>query len=79
MADKVSKITMLQRSPTYYMSAPDQRAFDGFIKKITTDRLGYFLIRWKNILLGRFFVSQIKNKPEKWKNFLINGVKEQLG
>ena len=79
MADKVSKITMLQRSPTYYMSAPDQRAFDGFIKKITTDKLGYFLIRWKNILLGRFFVSQIKNKPEKWKNFLINGVKEHLG
>ena len=79
MADKVSKITMLQRSPTYYMSAPDQRAFDGFIKKVTTDKLGYFLIRWKNILLGRFFVSQIKNKPEKWKNFLINGVKEHLG
>ena len=44
MADKVSKITMLQRSPTYYMSAPDQRAFDGFIKRFTTDKLGYFLI-----------------------------------
>ena len=54
MADKVSKITMLQRSPTYYMSAPDQRPFDGFIKKFTTEKLGYFLIRWKNILLGRF-------------------------
>ena len=79
MADKVSKITMLQRSPTYYMAAPDQRAFDGFIKRFTTDKLGYFLIRWKNILLGRFFVSQIKSKPEKWKNFLINGVKEYLG
>ena len=79
MADKVSKITMLQRSPTYYMAAPDQRPFDGLIKKFTSDKLGYFLIRWKNILLGRFFVSQIKNKPEKWKNMLIDGVKQHLG
>ena len=79
MADKVSKITMLQRSPTYYMSAPDQRPFDGIIKKFTTDRIGYFLIRWKNILLGRFFVSQIKKKPEKYKDLLIQGVKSQLG
>ena len=79
MAEKVSKITMLQRSPTYYMSAPDQRPFDGFIKKFTTEKLGYFLIRWKNILLGRFFVSQIKNKPERWKKLLIDGVREHLG
>ena len=79
MADKVSKITMLQRSPTYYMSAPDQRPFDGIIKKFTTDRIGYFLIRWKNILLGRFFVSQIKKRPEKYKDLLIQGVKSQLG
>ena len=79
MAEKVSKITMLQRSPTYYMSAPDQRPFDGFIKKFTTEKLGYFLIRWKNILLGRFFVSQVKNKPERWKKLLIDGVREHLG
>jgi len=79
MAEKVSKITMLQRSPTYYMSAPDQRPFDGIIKKFTSDKLGYLLIRWKNILLGRFFVSQVKNKPEKWKNMLIDGVKQHLG
>ena len=79
MADKVSKITMLQRSPTYYMSAPDKRPFDGIIKKFTTDRIGYFLIRWKNILLGRFFVSQIKKKPNKYKDMLIQGVKSQLG
>ncbi len=78
MAEKVSHITMLQRSPTYYMSAPDKRPLDSFIQKITTDRLGFFLIRWKNILLGRIFVNQIKKNPEKWKEFLINGVKENL-
>lgn len=79
MAEEVSHITMLQRSPTYYMAAPDQSVLDEFIKKITTDKLGFFLIRWKNILLGRFFVSQVKKKPLKYKEMLINGVKEHLG
>ena len=79
MADKVSHITMLQRSPTYYMSAPDERPFDSAIKRFTSDKVGYFLIRWKNILLGRFFVTQIKKHPGRYRNFLINGVREHLG
>ena len=72
MADRVSHITMLQRSPTYYMSAPDERPFDSAIKRFTSDKVGYFLIRWKNILLGRFFVTQIKKHPGRYRNFLIN-------
>ena len=79
MADKVSHITMLQRSPTYYMSAPDERPFDSTIKRFTSDKVGYFLIRWKNILLGRFFVTQIKKHPGRYRNFLINGGREHLG
>ena len=77
MAEKVSHITMLQRSPTYYMSAPDERPFDGLIKKFTTDRLGYFLIRWKNILLEDFCIAD-KEKPENGENFL-SGVRNHLG
>ena len=70
---------MLQRSHTYYMSAPDERPFDSTIKRFTSDKVGYFLIRWKNILLGRFFVTQIKKHPGKYRNFLIEGVREHLG
>jgi len=79
MAEEVSHITMLQRSPTYYMAAPDQSGLDEFLKRFTTDKIGYFLVRWKNILLGRFFVSQVKKKPLKYKEMLINGVKDLLG
>ena len=45
MAEKVSHITMLQRSPTYFMTPPDTNGIDTFLKKYTTDKIGYFLVR----------------------------------
>ena len=79
MAEKVSHITMLQRSPTYYMAAPDQSGLDEFLKRFTTDKIGYSLARWKNILLGRFSVSQVMKHPLKHKEMLNNGLKDLLG
>jgi len=78
MADKVSKITMLQRSPTYYFAAPDEDVIGNFIKRFTTDRLGYFLVRWKNILMQRFMLARLRKYPQKTKEMLINLVREQL-
>ena len=78
MADKVSKITMLQRSPTYYFAAPDEDVIGNFIKRFTTDRLGYFLVRWKNILMQRFMLARLRKYPQKTKEMLINLVRKQL-
>jgi len=79
MAEKVKHITMLQRSPTYYFAAPDEDAIGNFIKRFTTDRLGYFLVRWKNILMGRFMLSRMRKNPEKIKTMLIDQVRDHLG
>ena len=79
MAEKVKHITMLQRSPTYYFAAPDEDVIGNFIKKFTTNRLGYFLVRWKNILLGRFMLSRMRKNPEKVKTQLIDQVRGHLG
>ena len=79
MAEKVKHITMLQRSPTYYFAAPDEDVIGNFIKRFTTNRLGYFLVRWKNILLGRFMLSRMRKNPEKIKTMLIDQVRDHLG
>ncbi len=79
MADKVEHITMLQRSPTYFMSAPDKDMIGNFLKKIFPQRLAFFLTRWKNILLGNFFYNRCVKNPDKVKEMLINGVRDQLG
>ena len=79
MAEKVKHITMLQRSPTYYFAAPDEDKIGNFIKKFTSDRLGYFLVRWKNILMQRLMLNRLRKNPEKTKQMLIDHVREHLG
>tara|TARA_B100000029_G_scaffold513205_2_gene612020 strand:- start:2063 stop:3532 length:1470 start_codon:yes stop_codon:yes gene_type:complete len=79
MADKVEHITMLQRSPTYFMSAPDRDMIGNFLKKILPQKTAFFLTRWKNILLGSFFYNRCIKNPDKVKDMLINGVRDQLG
>ena len=79
MADQVDQITMLQRSPTYFMAAPDKDMIGNFFKKIFRQKTAYFLTRWKNILLGNFFYNRCVKNPEKVKEMLINGVKDHLG
>ena len=79
MASETSHITMLQRSPTYYMAAPDQDSIGNLIKKILPEKTAYFLVRWKNILMGRVLFILLKRYPQKFKDNLINGVREHLG
>jgi len=79
MADQVDQITMLQRSPTYFMAAPDKDMIGNFFKKIFPQKTAYFLTRWKNILLGNFFYNRCVKNPEKVKEMLINGVRDHLG
>ena len=79
MADQVDQITMLQRSPTYFMAAPDKDMIGNFFKKIFSQKTAYFLTRWKNILMGNFFYNRCVKNPEKVKEMLINGVRDHLG
>jgi cation diffusion facilitator CzcD-associated flavoprotein CzcO len=79
MADQVEHITMLQRSPTYFISAPDKDMIGNFFKKIFSQKTAYFLTRWKNILMGNYFYKRCVNNPEKVKEMLINGVRAHLG
>ena len=70
---------MLQRSPSYVVSAPGEDSWSNALNKIFPTRLTYFLIRWKNVLrtsLG-FYLS--RKYPAKVKERLINLVREELG
>lgn len=79
MADKAAKVTMLQRSPTYVASRPDEDAFANFLRKILPEKLAYRLTRFKNIEMQRFFYNRTKTHPEKVKTALLKMVREQLG
>ena len=49
LAKKASLVTMLQRSPTYIMTAPQKDVIANTLRKILPLKLAYALSRWKNI------------------------------
>ena len=79
IAESAKQTTMLQRSPSYVISAPAEDSWNNALNKIFPVKFTYFLIRWKNILrtIIGFYLS--RKYPERIKERLINLVREELG
>lgn len=78
MAEKTEHITMLQRSPTYYMIRPNKNPLGNFIRKITNNTVAYYVMRWQNINMQSFFFKRARKYPQRVKDFLIGLVKDHL-
>ena len=78
MAEKTKHITMLQRSPTYYMIRPNKNPLGNFIRKITNNTVAYYVMRWQNINMQSFFFKRARKYPQRVKDFLIGLVKDHL-
>jgi monooxygenase len=79
MAQTAAHVTMLQRSPTYVVSMPNDDKMGNFLRRHLPARLAYGLVRWRNILFGIVFFRLCKRSPERMKNFIIKGVQKGLG
>lgn len=78
MAEKTKHITMLQRSPTYYMIRPNENPVGNFIRKITNNTVAYYAMRWQNIFLQSWGFKKARKYPKNVKAFLIKLVKDHL-
>jgi monooxygenase len=78
MAEASSKITMLQRSPTYVMSLPNKNKFYSFLKKVLPSNWAYRLSRWRNIFLSIFMFWLSKTYPKWVKKRLMREAAKQL-
>ncbi|MCL4129842.1 UNVERIFIED_CONTAM: hypothetical protein GTU68_023448 [Idotea baltica] len=79
MTDKAAKVTMLQRSPTYVVSRPGTDKVANGLRKILPDSWAYGLVRWRNVLLQKFFYNQTRTKPEKVKERMLGMARKELG
>ena len=79
MADTAAHVTMLQRSPTYVASAPDQDAIANALRKVLPGKLAYRITRKKNVALQQFFYGRTRTRPEKVKEALLKRVRTELG
>jgi cation diffusion facilitator CzcD-associated flavoprotein CzcO len=79
LAKKAAHVTMLQRSPTYVISRPDEDALANWARERFSEATTYGITRWKNVLLGMFFFNLSKKAPEYVKERILEGVRAQLG
>jgi monooxygenase len=79
MAKTAAHVTMLQRSPTYVISAPEKDRIANFLRHIMPAMWAYRLSRWKNV----GFMTYIYQLSQRFPNFVKKGIikkaSKQLG
>ncbi|MFI5427669.1 flavin-containing monooxygenase [Aeromicrobium sp. UC242_57] len=78
MADEVSHITMLQRSPTYITTLPDVDKLRSAMRKVLPDRLAHRAIRRKNAMVAIGFYQFCRKFPRLATKVLLTRAKRQL-
>ena len=79
MAKKAEHVTMLQRSPTYVVAAPEKDKLANSLRKYMPLKLAYWIIRWRNILRQQYYFRLCKKYPKGVKNAIIREAKKRLG
>ncbi|MDJ0847228.1 MAG: NAD(P)/FAD-dependent oxidoreductase [Myxococcota bacterium] len=79
MAGDAEHVTMLQRSPTYVISLPDQDRIANTLRRFLPDTLAYRITRAKNVALQRRLYQRTRTAPERVKNWLLGRVRKALG
>ena len=69
---------MLQRSPTYFVSRPDEDLLANRLRKIIPSRIAYLIIRLRNVLLQQMIFKRARAFPERAKKALLDMVKKEL-
>ena len=79
MAAKAAHVTMLQRTPTWYVSMPSRDWMANGLRKLLPYRLAHRLIRARNVLMADRMYKRARTKPQKVADWLTKRLKADLG
>jgi monooxygenase len=79
MAKTAGHVTMLQRSPTYVISMPQQDRIANFLRRVMPSTWAYRLSRWKNVVFMTCIYQFSQRFPNLIKRALLKKVREYLG
>jgi monooxygenase len=79
IAKTAAHVTMLQRSPTYIVSLPEQDAVAGVLQRVLPSRLASGIARWKNIAFMTYVYQLARRRPETAKKTILKRVSDELG
>jgi len=78
MTDKAAHVTMLQRSPSYVISVPQQDPMVALLRKILPQKLAYRIIRGRNVSITLGLYRFCLRFPNAARKILQWAVKKQL-
>ena len=78
MAEKAAHVTMLQRSPTYIVSAPGEDPLANGLRRILPAKTAYTVVRWKNVMLQMLVFRLSRRRPGFVRRLLRNGAVKAL-
>jgi monooxygenase len=71
-------VTMLQRSPTWYITRPAKDRFANTLRKILPGKIAYNITRFKNQFMQQHFYELTQRKPDKVKSMLLGLTAKEL-
>jgi cation diffusion facilitator CzcD-associated flavoprotein CzcO len=78
MAKDAAHVTMLQRSPTYIVSVPEEDPVATVLRKALPDKVAYPLLRWKNVGITTAIYRLSRRYPDKMRALFRRGVLKQV-
>lgn len=78
LAKKAAHVTMLQRSPSYVLSAPAQDPIANWLRARVQPASAYKITRWKNVLIGTALYAFCQRFPERASKGIIGLADKQM-
>src|SRR5262249_50675772 len=79
LAKTAAHVTMLQRSPTYIVSTPEQDAMAATLGRFLPFKVAYGIARWANIGFMTYMYQLARRRPELAKKALLKRTRSELG
>jgi len=79
MAKEAEHVVMLQRSPTYMVSAPDTDWIARLLQRLLPEKTAYAITRRKNIQFQRWVYHRSRTAPQKVRQQLLKMARKELG
>jgi monooxygenase len=79
LASTAASVTMLQRTPSWYITRPSRDRVASWFRRLLPARAAHALARIKNVRMQTYLVSKSRSAPDGVKAFLHKQLEEQLG
>jgi cation diffusion facilitator CzcD-associated flavoprotein CzcO len=79
LAKTAAHVTMLQRSPTWIVSRPEQDPIASFLRRVLPATAAFRISRWLNTAFQQWGYRMSRRRPERMRRFLLDQVRQHLG